>query len=86
MSDEAPYYVGIGRAFASHGTVTHNKNEYVRGTIHTNTIEGSFGLLQRGIKGCLSPHRQGPPQPPLREFSFRYSHRHARTGRGPTCW
>lgn len=75
MSDEAPYYVGIGRAFASHGTVTHSKKEYVRGNIHTNTIEGFFGLLKRGINGVYHHVGKGHLGRYCDEFSFRYSNR-----------
>jgi len=47
-----------GRPFANlvdygynHGTVNHSKGEYVRGNIHTNTIEGFWSWLKRGING-----------------------------------
>ena len=40
--------------FASHDTVNHEAGEYVRGEIHTNTIEGFFSILKRGIVGTLS--------------------------------
>jgi hypothetical protein len=32
-------------------TVVHSKHEYVRGEIHTNTVESAFSLLKRGIMG-----------------------------------
>ena len=37
--------------FARHGTVNHGIEEYVRGAAHTNTIEGYFSILKRGIIG-----------------------------------
>jgi ISXO2-like transposase domain len=37
MTDEARAFTEIGWNFASHGTVTHSENEYVRGDVHTNT-------------------------------------------------
>ena len=40
MTDEASMYTKIGKEFTSHGVVKHSANEYVRGSIHTNTIEG----------------------------------------------
>ncbi len=37
-----------------HVVVNHKDNEYVRGAFHTNTIEGYWSLLKRGIYGILS--------------------------------
>ena len=34
--------------------VNHSAGEYVRGDVHTNTIEGAFSILKRGIVGTLS--------------------------------
>jgi hypothetical protein len=31
--------------------VTHSKDEHVRGTIHTNTVEGFYSIFKRGMKG-----------------------------------
>ncbi len=51
MTDEATVYPGLAKATATgHGTVNHSIEEYVRGGFfHTNTVEGAFGLLKRGI-------------------------------------
>ena len=35
--------------------INHRAGEYVRGTVHTNTIEGCFAILKRGDHGNLSP-------------------------------
>jgi hypothetical protein len=40
MTDEHASYKEIGREFASHDSVNHSKDEYVRGSTHTNTVEG----------------------------------------------
>jgi transposase-like protein len=40
MTDESKMYTFIGHNFASHGTVVHSNKEYVRGDVHTNTVEG----------------------------------------------
>lgn len=75
MTDSAPLYGKIGAGFASHETVNHNAGEYVRGDVTTNTVEGFFGILKRGIGGVyqhVSPehlHRY------VNEFGFRYSNR-----------
>jgi len=61
--------------FASHETVNHEAGEYVRGDIHTNTIEGFFSILKRGIVGTF--HHVSPQhlQKYVTEFDFRYNHR-----------
>ncbi len=45
-----------GGARARHGephhhSVNHSIGEYVRGDVHTNTIEGYFSIMKRGITG-----------------------------------
>jgi transposase-like protein len=75
-TDDAGQYRHMSRDF-SHEVVNHSAEEYVRGEAHTNTVEGYFSLLKRGITGCyfhVSPahlHRY------LAEFDFRYNHRQA---------
>jgi transposase-like protein len=76
MTDEAPYYGQgdrIGRRL--HSTVNHKRSEYVRGRVHTNTVEGFFSLLKRGIFGTF--HHVGVEHLNryCDEFAFRYSHR-----------
>lgn len=60
MTDEAKQYVKIGKEFNDHGAVVHSRKEYVRGTVHSNTIEGFFSIFKRGMKGvyqhCKSNH------------------------------
>jgi transposase-like protein len=51
MTDEAKWYVRVGEEFATHHTVNHWQNEYVRGDAYTNTVEGFFSILKRGIYG-----------------------------------
>ena len=51
-------YNNVGKQFASHGRVNHYYKEYVRGNVHTNTIEGFFSVFKRGllIKVCGYRH------------------------------
>ncbi|HUA18541.1 MAG TPA: IS1595 family transposase [Bryobacteraceae bacterium] len=58
-----------------HETVTHSAGEYVRGDIHTNTIESAFSLLKRGIIG--SWHKVSAKHLPayLNEMTFRFNRR-----------
>ena len=51
MTDEHRGYIHIGKRFATHPTVTHSHREYVRGSVHTNTVEGFFSQLKRSIDG-----------------------------------
>jgi hypothetical protein len=51
MTDEGGAAKKIGSEFILHGSVNHSIGEYVRGDIHTNTIEGYFSILKRGING-----------------------------------
>ncbi|MEQ9813760.1 MAG: IS1595 family transposase, partial [Azospirillaceae bacterium] len=60
MTDEASYYTLVGKHFAEHGIVQHNRGEYGRGDIYTNTAEGFFSIFKRGMKGvyqhCAKHH------------------------------
>ena len=51
MTDEGGAAKKVGGEFSLHGSVNHSVGEYVRGDIHTNTIEGYFSILKRGING-----------------------------------
>lgn len=75
MTDEAKMYKNIGKEFASHNAVTHSALEYVRGIIHTNTIEGFFSRLKRGLIGTY--HHVGSQHlfRYVTEFDFRYNTR-----------
>jgi hypothetical protein len=42
----------VGTEFKNHGTVNHGAGEYVRGDVHTNTIEGYFSIFKRGLTAC----------------------------------
>jgi transposase-like protein len=59
----------------SHETVNHRIGEYVRGDIHTNTVEGYFSILKRGIIGTFHSVSEQHLQRYMHEFDFRYSHR-----------
>jgi transposase-like protein len=79
QTDENVVYHFIHDDFPNHDVVTHAKKEYSRYEngrhITTNTVEGYFGLLKRGIYGTY--HHIGVPylQQYLNEFDFRYNNR-----------
>ena len=78
MTDEAGQYRNVGKGFAAHGTVNHGKAEYVRkddATVHSNTVEGFFSILKRGIIGTFHHVSEAHLKRYLAEFDFRYSNR-----------
>lgn len=73
MTDELRAYTIVGREFSSHDVVNHSKLEYVRGSVTTNTVEGYFGLLKRGINGTFHHISRQHLKRYLAEFDFRYN-------------
>jgi transposase-like protein len=75
MTDEASLYTTVGKEFASHSVVNHSHGEYARGKAHTNTIEGFFSRLKRGLIGTY--HHVGSQHLGryVTEFDFRYNTR-----------
>jgi transposase-like protein len=75
-SDEAGVYKSLKKRGYTHTTVNHSKLEYVRGSAHTNTIEGFWGQMKRSIDGTY--HSVSPKylQLYVNEFVYRYNHRH----------
>jgi hypothetical protein len=75
MTDEHSGYKTVGTEFAAHGVVAHSLREYGRGDTHTNTIEGFFSLLKRGIIGTYHHVSEGHLHRYCAEFDFRYNTR-----------
>jgi transposase-like protein len=75
MTDRALHYRRVGEEFAEHGTVAHEREEYVRGDIHTNTVEGYYSIFKRGMKGIYQHCSEKHLHRYLAEFDFRYSNR-----------
>ena len=73
-TDAWPGYVDLP-ATLPHEMVDHSKNQYVVGAIHTNTIEGFWSLVKRGVIGTY--HKVSAQYMPLyvAEFQFRYNNR-----------
>jgi transposase-like protein len=80
VTDESKPYPTAARDFASHQTVNHSIQEYARGEVHTNTVEGYFSLIKRGIIGTF--HSVSKKHLPLylAEFDHRYNHRKVSDG------
>jgi transposase-like protein len=77
MTDEGGAAKKIGSEFDRHGSVNHSIGEYVRGDIHTNTVEGYFSIFKRGIHGTFHHISQQHLKRYLAEFDFRYNERSA---------
>jgi hypothetical protein len=75
MTDESAVYGTIGRDFKAHFTVEHGAGEYVRGSVHTNTLEGFFSIFKRGMKGIYQHCQEKHLHRYLAEFDFRYNNR-----------
>jgi len=75
MTDDAGQYRVIGPEFARYESVNHGADEYVRGDAYTNTIEGFFSILKRGINGVYHHVSEAHLSRYLAEFDFRYCNR-----------
>ena len=86
MTDENAAYRGIHQHFAGgHDTVQHTAKEYARGDVNTNTIEGVFALVKRGMYGVYHNVSKKHLHRYLAEFDFRYNTRHVDDGARTTA-
>jgi transposase-like protein len=76
-TDESRLYTETGKEFAGHETVKHSAGEYVRGIVHTNTVENVFSVFKRGMKGVYQHCGEAHLHRYLAEFAFRYNNRSA---------
>ena len=74
MTDQFGGYSKLSKAYEHH-TVNHAQGEYVRGTIHTNTIEGFWGLFKRAVYGIYHNVSDQHLHRYLAMAAFRYSNR-----------
>ena len=58
-----------------HGMVHHGRGEYVCGAVHTNTIEGFWSIVKRGIIGTFDKVSRKYLPLYVNEFEFRYNNR-----------
>jgi hypothetical protein len=75
FTDESALYKGADAHFRHHLTVHHASGEYVRGHVHTNTIEGFFSIFKRGMKGVYQHCQEKHLHRYLSEYDFRYNNR-----------
>ncbi len=75
MTDEFGGYKDLGREFERHSVICHSKGEYARGPITTNTVEGYFSILKRGLTGVYQHVNSKHLKRYVGEFDFRYNNR-----------
>ena len=73
-TDEWVGYKGVSIIY-DHAIVKHGQGQYVNGRVHTNTIEGFWSLLKRGIIGIYHFVSKKHLQNYVDEFVFRYNTR-----------
>jgi transposase len=73
MTDEAYHFNPGSLSWREHGRVNHTRGEYVRGSAHTNSIEGFWSQIKRSICGTHVHVSRKHLQKYLGEFEFRYN-------------
>src|SRR5687768_16373581 len=74
FTDEWPSYTGLSKRYM-HRRIRHTENIYVSGDVHTQTIEGFFSNLKRGIAGNYHSVSSKWLQGYLNEYAWRYNER-----------
>jgi transposase-like protein len=75
FTDEWHAYKTVGAKYRGHRRIKHQANVYVDGDIHTNTVEGFFGLFKNGVRGAYHAISTTYLQNYLDEYAFRYNRR-----------
>ena len=74
-TDEFRAYKGIGDKNTKHKTVNHSKDEWVRGDVHTNSVENVWSLLKRSIVGSYHKVSVKHLDSYLDELEWRFNNR-----------
>jgi transposase-like protein len=74
-TDEHPAYFGIQDEDTKHESVDHNKREYARGDVHTNSIENAWSLFKRSVVGSYHKVSEKHLDAYLDEFEWRFNNR-----------
>lgn len=82
-TDDWGGYSPLSKTHKKHRRINHSERVYVHGDIHTNSIEGFFGLLKNGIRGVYHSVSAKHLQSYLDEYSFRFNRRNDTT---PMFW
>ena len=76
VTDDLQAYKGVADKDTLHATVSHWQKEYVRGIVHTNTLENVWSLFKRSIVGSYHQVSVKHLDRYLDEFEFRFNNRH----------
>jgi transposase-like protein len=80
-TDEFKSYRPVGKQFSGgHFRTKHSAGEYARGDAHSNTVEGFFSIVKRGLNGIYHAVSKEHLHRYLCEFEFRYNHRYIDDG------
>ena len=75
-TDQYPAYLGFDKINGyQHRRINHSAGVYVMGDTHTQTIEGFWSLVKRGIGGVYHSVSKKYLQTYLNEYAFRYNRR-----------
>ncbi len=74
-TDEFVSYGNVARSGYQHKRIQHAEGVYVSGNVHTNTIEGFWALVKRGISGTHHAVSAKYLQGYLNEYAWRYNRR-----------
>lgn len=74
-TDEWTAYRGIADENTRHETVNHRAEEWVRGPVHTNSIEGTWSLFNRAIVGSWHQVQRKHLDAYLKEMEWRQNNR-----------
>ena len=74
-TDELPSYDSLSRMGYLHRQIHHASRVYVIGDIHTNTVEGFWSLVKRGLDGVHHSVSAKYLQDYINSYSFRWNHR-----------
>lgn len=72
-TDEMQSYVILNKKGYKHESVHHHEREYVRGEVHTNTIEGFWSHFKNSVRGTHKSISRQHMQNYLHEFEFRFN-------------
>jgi transposase len=78
-TDDLPAYKPLGAKGYQHKRINHSARIYVDGDVHTQTIEGFFGLFKNGVRGSYHAVSQKWLQGYLNEYVWRYNRRDSET-------
>ena len=77
FTDDSMRYAAMPANVKRHESVNHSAHEWVRGDVHTGTIDGYWGLLKRGVIGSFHQISVKHLHRYLSEFQFKWNHRKA---------